>query len=64
MGVSIESGPGELACIFEDEEIAERISEGSADKAGGGGVSSASAAGPTADQILAMVPPTATNIVA
>ena len=48
---------------FDDAGADDRLSNGSADKAGGGG-SSSSITGPTCDEIMAMVPPTPTGSLA
>ena len=42
--------------LFDDEADEERVSEGSADKAGGGVSSSSAAAAPTISQLMAMAP--------
>ena len=42
--------------LFDDEAAEERVSEGSADKAGGGVSSSSAAAAPTISQLMAMAP--------
>ena len=57
MGGGIEGGNAH-GDFFDDEGLASLINEESDDKACDGGVSSSSTAGPTADQIMARVPPT------